>query len=284
MDNEECLSVIQQNVHLINLDDLMLITDFLRDSVGSELSYLPQLVDIMALALASDRNTAQNVCDFLEAAEPFQKFLDYDLSTEKYFESLTEFLNKQVDGINIDKLSSVAPFLTALMISPTRTIEQVQNYAIADSNLVLNGMKLLLCVQSFVFNYMDDSVSNLLVHRIGEADQLKGLFDYVALVFNHGLINQNEFVKNVLFAELMEKSTTNGNDTLALLKICDMCHLGSDMASNHVAPFIVGLGQVADEYRWDLLGYTELKERIVTLATKIIGKIANDRQLEGKCE
>lgn len=254
--------------------------------MGTELSNLPQIVEIIAKVL-SNNNNVQEVETFLETEEPFRVLMDYDLIPDKYFQELTKFLNQLVD-LNEDnmKISSVAPFITALMIDPTKAITEVQNNCIRDTSLVENGLKVLSVLQGFVSGFMEDIVKELVETRIEEADSLKGLELYIVKIFAKGFVDREEFLKNTLFPEIMKKSQEKENSVqvLSLLYILKGV-LGTEKYSftNDLrAPFIVGLGQVADAHRWDLLGYTDTEEKIVSLATELIGGVAGGAVIDGK--
>lgn len=290
MDNEECLAVIAENLHLLPVAELKLLTDFLKENVGSgcELSFVPQIVEIILNVLSSTRSAAE-VEDFLEKEEPFQVFLDYDLDQDQYFHSLTEFLNKLIDCQEETEpsISSHTPFVKALAIDPKRAIVEVQKCSISDLKQVTIGIKLLGALKGFVSRYMDDIVAELLADTAGDE---KGLELYVLELFLGDFIGKEEFLKGALFPEIMRRSSQgkeHSTVTFSLLNILKGVQSSKafDLSLDLRAPFIVGLGQVADYHRWDLMSYTDMEEKIVTLSTELIGEIgAGAKALEGKRE
>lgn len=287
LDNEECLAVIAENLNLLAVQDLKRLTDFLKENVGSELlSFVPQIVDIIVNSLSSTRN-ATEVEDFLEKEEPFQVFLEYDLDADKYFHSLTEFLNKLVDCPG-ETEPSYTPFVKALVIDPKRTIVEVQKCSISDPKQVTVGIKLLGTLKGFVARYMDEIVAELLADTSGDE---KGFELYVLELFSGDYVDKEEFLKCSLFPEILRRSQEKDQEhsmvTLSLLDLLKgvLSSDAFDLSWDLRAPFIVGLGQVADQHRWDLMSYTDTEEKIVALSTELIGIIgAGEQELQGKRE
>lgn len=290
LDNEECLAVIAEHCKLLSVDELKKLVIFLKDNVEADLSYLPQIVEIMVSVLCSFER-ADQVEEFLETEEPFRVLMDYDLSTETYFESLTEFLNKLVD-LNEDTLSvqNLSPFVTALMIDPCKTIAEVQNNAITDTNLVANGLRVLGVLKGFVSGFMDDIVKELLETRVIEAGALKGLEMYIVGLVSNDFVDKKEFLKTTLFQELVKSAQDKAKsvETLTMLSIWKGVLQSEgkvELSPDLRAPLIVALGEVADTHRWDLMGYSSTMEKIVSLATGLIGDVgARGPPLEGKRE
>lgn len=250
------------------------------------MSYLPQLIEILSTVLSSSANPL-DVVEFLDRNGISDILLDYDLSHEKYFQSLTEFLNKLVDlnGETL-KISTTKTFITTLIVDPRRAIKGVQKNCLTDSQLVANGLKILELFKGYVSNFTDDLLADLMKFSNAECDSLKGLENYIVEMFTRDFLDKPQFLKGVLFPELLKVSedAEQNEKTLVCLSILNgILSRGSiTLTADLRAPFIVGLGQVADGHRWDLMGYSDAHERIVSMATDLIGVVGSGDPLQGK--
>lgn len=278
--------MVAEHVNLLAIRDLSQFTALLRDSVGSELSCLPQIVDIIVAVLMASKS-AFEVDEWLEKEEPHRLLMDYDISADKYLQQLTEFLNKLVD-FDGDWLS-LQPFLAVLLIDPVKAIVQVQSSCVSEKGLVGNGVKVLLAFHGHVHGYMEDILADLLANRLAEADSLKGLEWYVLEVFGRELVDQKEFLKSILFMEIGRRAgeKEKPEEILVLLRLLKGILKPGNyrLADDLKPPLIVVLGTVADVHRWDLMNYTDTAEKIVGLATELMRVVAGETIFEGmrKC-
>lgn len=270
--------MLSENLQLIPVDQLKLVTHFLRDNVGNDQVMATELFQIIFDALAHS-NFPENVETFLDGEQPHRIIADYDVDTDVYFQELTEFLNKLVDFPESLTIPMIGPFIKCLAIDPDRALQELQSYCIADTNQITNVLKMLKLQKEFTSSFLDGVVLSLLESLDG-ANSYKGLELYVTSLFAQGFLEKNYFVKDALFPEILKRSKSKGQttETWILLQVLrgifrpEIYQPDADLS----APLLIGLAQVADDHRWDLASYTDTAERIVTLCTELISIIGID--------
>lgn len=265
-----------------------MLTNFLRERVGYDDILASELFEIVLEVLVHSNNPDE-VENFIDSEQPFRIIADYDVDTEDYFKDLTEFFNKLVDVPESSMLSTIGPFIKCLAIEPERTLQQLQNVCISEPKNIQSALKMVELFKGFATSYLDDLVQSL-VESLASRNAHKGLECYVITLFIRGLLETDRFVKDVLFAELLKRSREREQspETLIIINILQGVFESKIYRpnSNIRAPLIIGLGQVADEHRWDLASYTNVLERIVTMCTNLMEIIGRsiDKPFEGKRE
>lgn len=275
LDNEECLEVISKQLHLLTLKHAKQILDYLRVNIGHDLDLKDTVVDIVLRIMCQQRDL-KILDEFLQDKEPHRIIAEFDLEIDQYFNQLLEYLNK-VTLISLDlSVKSLSPVLRAITIDPRRTVSEIIRFCLNDSSQTESGLVILKSVKGFSSDFIEEAIRDRFKPDLESIPAEMELFLWK--VFESQFIDSFHFVRNVIFAVLTELVQREGPEeqVLVLLNVLKRVFLPSFKLNPDLAvPILVGIGFIADKYRWDLMNYSDLKTKIVQCSVVVIKSLTD---------
>lgn len=263
--NTECLQTVIDNITVVQLKDLLKILKDHQSYGNPDREDEMQLKEILRLGGA--RLNCEELRDYIE--ELIRVFgVDYSLSRDDddvaFLLELTYYFNR-LTGNDLDENN----MWKLVMLNPSSFFEiLLKNVANQDKTQIETVLKILSETNSVAVDYLKNNVLNNLESASESPKSLNHIF--LAGVFKLNLLDRKEFIRDVLMDNLAKAMSSDKMQIVSMLLNSLLQISGRLKVDDFVAPLAILVAQILDKYRWDLLSFTNLKERIVQSSIEVI--------------
>ena len=263
--NTECLQTIIDNIEVVLLKDLLKILKDHQNYGNPDREDEMQLKEI--LRLGGSRLSNEELRDYTE--ELIRVFgVDYSLCLEDgdagYSSDLTNYLNKLTEN-NLEEKC----MWKLIMLNPSSFFKTLlKNVTNQDKTQIEIVLKILNETSSVAIDYLKN---NILDNLETASESPKSLYHiFLAELFNLHIMDRKEFLKDVLMDNLAKAMSTDKLQVISMLLSVLRQISGKLKVEELVSPLTLLVARILDNYRWDLLSFSNVKERIVESSIEII--------------
>lgn len=273
--NTECLQTIIDNIAIVQFNDLLRILNDHQSYGNMDKEDEIQIMEILRLSGA--RLNSAELSDFTENL--IRAFgVDYNLCSDDdtgFSSELTNYFNKLTENsLNEDSMWKL------IMLNPSRFFEcLLENIANQDKTQI----EIVLRILNKTSLVAVDLVKNIVLSNLETAAEPSKSMNYIFLagLFKLNLMGRKEFIREILMENIAKAMSSDKLQVLSMLLSALHQISGKLKVEDLVSPLTILLAQILDKYRWDLMSFTSLREKIVETAIAIIQDLVKALLING---
>lgn len=268
--NEECLKTVAENSDLLTLRDLKKI---LRDHIQHEMDDEDEIWIKEIFKVGSKNLEDEEKRDFCEEiiatlGNDYHIVEDTNQELTNYFNQITENSMNEAEMWNL------------LLLNPSNfyqhLLKDIQNQNETQIGIVLQILKLTISIAK-------DFHKKIIIESLENPPKPQKSFQHIFLaeIFKNQLIERKEFVREIIMENITKSmSSKDLNLLLLILKTLNLISTKLKL-EDFLAPLIIILAQVLDNFRWDLITFTQINETIVEITIEILQNLMKTILING---